>query len=162
MTLLTEQQSKINRNLEKVRNDWIVDSVCKQIKRKPGFLRKAISWFLWKRYSVKEIYIFLKHEWAEKSQLQCFSFPMDHDNFPKPKSIPFIYRLDHGWEIPPEDLKILVNGPLISQSGDKILVEATVRWRQVYFYLKYATKIIIQLSLLFSALKGIYEISKAF
>lgn len=59
-------------------------------------------------------------------ELMKFNFPLDHDNFLKPKKYPFYYRLINGWRIDKKSIKFLKNGPLFSEDGTRVLVSENI------------------------------------
>ena len=60
--------------------------------------------------------------------MMAFSDPMRHGNFKisqeLERKVPQTYQMLNGWTIPEADLKYLCSGPLISESGERLLVPA--------------------------------------
>ena len=107
--------------IKKMTENWEIDTANSEIRTKPiPRYKEIINWLLFKKYKVKELYIFIYHEFHAEDkidEMMRYSFPIDHDNIKKPKGIPFIYVMKNGWTIPDKDLKKLISGPLISEHG---------------------------------------------
>ncbi|MFC1998828.1 hypothetical protein ACFLVR_04200 [Chloroflexota bacterium] len=118
-----QKRMKIVKNLSK---DWMIDTQHEEIRRKTRPWYIHVWYFLiFKRYTVRELYTYVYdyfHCEANIHKLMPISFPMDHDNIKKPKDVPFNFVMLDKWEIPDEDAKILMKGPLISSDGSRTIV----------------------------------------
>jgi len=161
-----EQERNINRAVSKMGDRWLIDEQTKEIKRKSvSSWRMFLDFFSWRRYSIWELYWFIKHErhyGGNAQNLRGFRFPIRHDNIAKPEGIPFIYQLQGGWNIPSRDLRVLNKGPLISEDGTKTLVEANIKSKQIINLLVTLGKFILQIVGLIASLIGIYQFIQVF
>ena len=58
--------------------------------------------------------------------MMAYSFPLEHDNFPKPEQYPFYYRLMNGWQVEKQSIPFLSEGPLFSENTNKVLVHSKI------------------------------------
>lgn len=84
-----------------------------------------------------------------------FSYPLEHDNFPKPKEYPYYFRLMHGWTIEKHSLKYLKDGPLFSENFASVLVHSKVFVKPTLFQL---WKFLVALSVLITVGVGVTQI----
>ena len=107
--------------------DWIIDTHNLEIRlrNRPWYI-KFWHWITLKRYTVRELYIYVYehfHHPSRIAQLMPIEFPIDHDNIKKPKEVPFNCVMQGGWEIPREYANKLIKGPLISEDGASLIVK---------------------------------------
>jgi|GEM_PF-3979260 len=81
---------------------------------------------LWKRFQVKSLYFWANGTWSQQNMMP-FPFPLKHDGFTLSseveKEIPRGFQMKDNWTISASALKYLRRGPLISESGETILVQ---------------------------------------
>ena len=146
---------------ERIGQAWEIHVGRKEIgRRHRGLLQRFWEWLIWKRYSVKDLYFFVYNEFHRPDRitdLMPIDFPMGHDNIKKPARILNIFQMTGGWKIASRDLAALVRGPLVSESGDAVLVEAEVRWDQIKRLSLSFSKIFIQAVGLIASIIAIYE-----
>jgi hypothetical protein len=98
----------------------------KVIKLKQLPFLQSIYLKIWKRFTVKELYLWTATAWS-KPEMMHHEIPIKHDNFKfskhVEKQIPRGYQLTNGWCISNESIRYLRRGPLISESGETILVQ---------------------------------------
>jgi len=108
--------------------NWVIDTKNREIRlrHRPWYIR-LWHWLTLKRFTVRQLYIYVYdhfHDPERIAQLMPIEFPIDHDNIKKPKGVPFNFVMQGGWEIPEEHAKKLIKGPLISEDGSKLIVQA--------------------------------------
>lgn len=107
---------------KKFRCDWEVDFANLIVHRKNfGFLRRLRE-KIWKtKYPVISLYRFARESEATP---HAMSYPhiVNSDNLQPIEDIPTRFELNNGWDIPEQDRKHLVFGPLTK--ADKIIVPA--------------------------------------
>lgn len=96
-----------------------------RLKKQKSFLhRYYLKWF--KRFRVKEFYAWMQSTWATQ-EMMPHPTGIKHDDFKISKKleriVPRGYQLQGGWTIQESDLKYLINGPLLSQDGEHLLVK---------------------------------------
>ena len=81
-------------------------------------------------YKIFDLYWFLKQEFLRNREMQKYRFPIKSDNRTPEKGLVRRYELAPDWKIIQEDLRYLVEGPLIQDgqelvSADKATIEIT-------------------------------------
>lgn len=109
---------------------WFLTPHNKTIARKRiPIVSGIIVWLGFRRTKMIDLYSMIKrsyHSPKNIDKMMAYSFPIEHDNFPKPEQYPFYYRLINGWSIEKESIGFLKDGPLFSENTNKIIVHAKV------------------------------------
>jgi len=98
-------------------------------KKKFFFISILLAWLGFRRTKVVDVYSMIVRSYATPKTIKnlvAHSFPIEHDNFPKPDQYPFYFRLMNGWSIEPASTIFLKDGPLFSESSDKIIVHSKI------------------------------------
>jgi len=135
--LTPEQLAKIERVSNAFDEDWILDPLKRQIRRKERSLIRNIRDLVWPRHhTVFAMYWWLKYLYlgrfgkAEHGNYLGYTFPLKHDNTPIP-GYPMKYELVGNWKIPKHDLRFLTHGPLINKDDGEILVSDKTKWKRL-------------------------------
>ena len=143
MAKYSYSEQKRSEIIEKMKNDWEIDTQHLEIKLKEKPWYKRIwKWLILTRYTMRELYIYVYNHFHDPSRIRSLmpiAFPFDHDNFKKPKSIPSTFVLRSGWIIPEEYLSKLIKGPLISEDGTRVLVATHSRLKIILDFSKLIT-----------------------
>jgi hypothetical protein len=101
---------------------WYVNSQTSEIRHATfNFWRKLINLFWRKKHKVSNLYWWTVQNWAT-SEMIIYPDAIRHDDL-HIKGYPRKYQLKNGWTIPSKDLKYLYEGPLVDESGTKVLVK---------------------------------------
>lgn len=95
-------------------------------------LKAYVPWY-WKwfrryiaNFTVKQLYIWIASRMDDVDMMPCED-PIHQGNFRisrhLEKRVPHIFQIKNGWEINAEDARFLTRGPLLSESGEQIIVE---------------------------------------
>lgn len=88
-----------------------------------GWRRYRLRW--WKRFAVKEIYVWIQSTWATQDMM-IHEIPIFHGGFKLSSSLqrklPRMFQLKNGWTIRESDLKYLKRGPLVSEDGERVII----------------------------------------
>jgi len=99
------------------------------VRKRIPFFSGFFSWFGFRRTKMVDLYSMIKrayHSPETIDKMMVYSFPLEHDNFPKPEQYPYYYRLLDGWEIEKSSIKFLKDGPLFSENSRKVIVHSKV------------------------------------
>ncbi|MEH6517283.1 MAG: hypothetical protein V7742_11395 [Halioglobus sp.] len=120
---------------EEFAKGWeIVHSPSPKVRRKSRGRLGQLKDYVWaKRYRVYALYWFAKYEYQRDHEKHApFDFPIKSDNMGTVPGVPTKYALDSKWSIPDEDLKYLVDGPLVRPGiPPTILVPASVSIKMI-------------------------------
>ena len=115
---------------EEMEQGWYLLPNKKLIDRKRiPLLSTFFSWLGFKRTKMIDLYSMIKrayHSPTNIKKMMAYSFPLEHDNFPKPEQYPFYYRLMNGWTIEKGSIGFLKDGPLFSENSSKVIVHSKV------------------------------------
>ena len=108
-----------------------------QLKQQKNIWRRYyLKWF--KRFRVKELYAWMQSTWATQ-EMMPHPTSIKHDDFKITKElekiIPRGYQLQGDWTIPESNLQFIVDGPLLSQNGERLLVKAHGRLISALIYI---------------------------
>jgi len=128
MAELSSKEKKRKKIVATMSDNWEIDTVNREIRLKdrPWYVR-LWHWFTFKRYTVRQLYIYVYeyfHHPDRIAKLMPIEFPLNHDNIRKPHGVPFNFVMQGGWEIPKDDARKLIKGPLISENGSAVIVRA--------------------------------------
>lgn len=116
--------------IEEMEQGWYLKPNEKIIGRaKTPYLSKIWSFFGFGKTSVPMLYSMIRrsyHSPQNISNMMAFSFPLEHDNFPKPDKYPAYFRLIDGWKIENSCKSYLKEGPLFSENTNQVIVHSKV------------------------------------
>lgn len=109
---------------------WYLDPHNKVIARKRiPLLSILLSWLGFRRTKMVDLYSIIKRAYHSPETIEnmmAYSFPIEHDNFPKPAQYPSYFRLIGGWSIEKKSVEFLKDGPLFSENSSKVIVHSRV------------------------------------
>ncbi len=115
---------------EEMEHGWYILPNEKIIARKRiPFISSILGWLGFNRTSMLDLYSMtykVYHSPTNITKMMSYSFPLEHDNFPKPDEYPFYYRLEDGWKIDKNSIVYLKDGPLFSENAHKVIVHSKV------------------------------------
>ena len=115
---------------EEMEQGWYLTPHNKVIARKRiPVISVGLAWLGFRRTKMIDLYSMIKRSYHSPNNIEkmmAYSFPLEHDNFPKPKQYPFYYRLMNGWSIEKESVSFLKDGPLFSENSNKVIVHSKV------------------------------------
>lgn len=113
---------KRERGIRSFDGHWYIDAKTSEIKHisLEGW-SKFIDLFWRKKHKVSDLYWWSSNKWAT-SEMMPFDDAIRHDDVPI-AGFPRKHQMRNGWTIPSEDLKYLYEGPLVDETGHKILVK---------------------------------------
>jgi len=146
--------------VEEMEQGWYLNPHTKVIARKKiFFISSLLAWFGLRRTNIVDLYSMIVRAYASPKTIQemmTYSFPIDHDNFPKPDQYPFYYRLINGWSIEKESTGFLKNGPLFSENSNRVIVHSKVFVQSLFQQIwKFITVFGVLLGIITSLLKGL-------
>ena len=128
------------------------------VKKTIPIVSAFLCWLGFGKTRMIDLYKMVRDEFHEPEKIQdmmVYSFPLDHDNFPKPKEYPYYFRLMDGWKIEKSSIKYLKEGPLFSENSASVLVHSKVFVKPtLYLFWKF----IVALSVLITLVVGITQI----
>lgn len=107
-----------------------------------------------------ELYSMIKRSYHSPNTIERmmnYSFPLEHDNFPKPDKYPYYYRLKSGWSIEKQSVIYLKDGPLFSENSKFVIVHSRVFVKSL---VQYTLQIISLIALLVGIPAGIITIKQ--
>jgi hypothetical protein len=115
---------------EEMEQGWYLTPHNKIIARNRIFVISALlAWFGFRRTKMVDLYSMIIRAYSSPKNIEkimAYSFPIEHDNFPKPEQYPFYYRLMSGWSIEKQSVGFLKDGPLFSENSSKVIVHSKV------------------------------------
>jgi len=135
MALTPDQERKRKQEIELVNKDWEAYTPTSELRRKT---KKGIWWLIdkiWlRKHKMKTLYLWTA-ELFDNMNMKSYDIPLEHDNFKKPKNMPYVFALKNGWTVPEKDIKTLTHGPLLSETGEILVKEGGVfsyYWNKVW------------------------------
>jgi len=115
---------------EEMEQGWYLTPHNKVIGRKRfPLISILLAWLGFRRTKMVDLYSMIKrayHSPKTIEKMMAYSFPIEHDNFPKPEQYPYYYRLINGWIIEKGSVGFLKNGPLFSENSSKVIVHSKI------------------------------------
>ena len=88
-----------------------------------------LCWLGFNKTKMIDLYSMIKRTYHSPNNIEkmmAYSFPLEHDNFPKPEQYPYYYRLINGWQVEKQSIAFLKDGPLFSENSTKVLVHSKI------------------------------------
>lgn len=133
-----EQKREIEDIFLELNKYWSIDYKTKEIRRVlPQNWKQKLSHFFWKkRNTVEELFWWADRYFAKNMQETIVEMsPIKCDGM-EIEGFPMKYKLSSGYKIPTKELKYLKNGPLASETLDKILVQHAIGWNRIALFFK--------------------------
>jgi hypothetical protein len=115
---------------EEMEQGWYLIPNEKVIARKCiPFLSVTVARMGFRRTNLVDLYSMIKRSYHSPNNIEemtAFSFPLEHDNFPKPDQYPFYYRLMNDWTVEKKSVIFLKDGPLFSENSNKVIVHSKI------------------------------------
>lgn len=101
---------------------WYIDTVTAEIRHKPLNIGARIIDLFWRRkHKVSDMYWWSMRKWYGW-EMMPYPVAIKHDDVPI-AGFPRKHQMQNGWTIPSDDLMYLYEGPLVDETGKKILVK---------------------------------------
>jgi len=123
MNKLTPSESRIReKEINSFDEHWYIDTQTSEIRHKPlSVFYKIIDFFWRKKHTVADLYWWSVKKWDSSEMISCPN-AIKHDNVPI-VGFPRKHQMKNGWTIPTKDFKYLYEGPLVDETGNKILIK---------------------------------------